>query len=258
MDKRVYYYERDNLKDRVSTARYIFALIFLRDKTVVDIGCGARKGPFIVSKTSKEVVGLDVSTEAVVYSAKAWPEKNIKYVASDAQKLAFKNNLFDAALSFEVIEHIDNYSEYLKEVFRVLKKDGIFIVSTPNRLIASPNGVFSNTDHIREFDLEELKEILKKFFPQVVIYGQSVSQRAKVVEECRKKNLQLISKLPLKFKAIFPAKFKDILLRKYHYLWLKLFKKINEERINEEDFSISLNNLSEARYFVAFCKKSLG
>jgi len=259
MNKRVYYYENDNLKDKVSTARYIFALKFLSNKIVADIGCGARKGPFIIAKTAKEVVGLDISAEAVIYGAKTWPGNNIRHIVSDARNIALKNSLFDAVLSFEVIEHVEKYKDYLKEVFRILKEDAVFIISTPNRLIVSPDGSVSNPDHVREFDLEEFADILKGFFPQVIIYGQFPSQRVMTAEACREKNLRLIGKLPRKLKAIFSDEFKDIILRKYHYLMLRLFKKINEEKIDENDFLISTSDLNQARYFIAICKKqSLG
>ena len=135
-------------------------------------------------------------------------------------------------------------------------KDGILIISTPNRLITSPDGKFSNPDHIREFDLKEFTDILKVFFSQVIIYGQSVSRRVKQAEECRKNNLRLISKLPEVLKSIFPAKFKESLLKKYHYFVIRVLKKIDEEKIDEKDFLISLNNMHQARYFIAICKKT--
>ena len=151
-DKRVYYYEEDNLKIKISTARYHFSLPFLKNKIVIDIGCGARRGPKIACAVASKVIGLDISTEAIVYCRRIWFAENLSYIAADARSLPLKNNSFDVALSFEVIEHIDNFNSYLDGIHRILKKGGVLIISTPNRIIVSPNGIFSNPDHLREFD----------------------------------------------------------------------------------------------------------
>ena len=80
----------------------------------------------------------------------------------DATKLSFDNELFDVIISFETIEHFDanQRDNYLKELYRILKKDGILIISTPNRKITSPNLKKPlNKFHIIEYSVNEIKKL---------------------------------------------------------------------------------------------------
>lgn len=52
---------------------------------------------------------------------------------ADARKLPFPDNSFDSAVSVNVLEHIPQPVEVLREVHRVLKPGGVFLVKTPNR-----------------------------------------------------------------------------------------------------------------------------
>lgn len=256
--KRTYYYEKDSLKVNVSTTRYKFSLPFVRDKVVLDIGCGARKGPWIISDTTLRVVGTDISYDAISYCLRNWSKNNISYLVSDVGDLPFRNGSFDVVISFEVIEHIDDYRMYLSEVYRVLKEKGIFIISTPNRPVASPSGTFSNPDHLREFDLGEFENILYQRFPEITIYGQFPSERVKQIEYCRIKNLQTVSKIPKFLKTIFPNRFKESFLNKCHYLSAKYLKGIDREKVTEKDFPIVPENVEKARSLLALCKKQKG
>ncbi len=54
-------------------------------------------------------------------------DQKIRLIFSDAKKLPFKSNSFDKVIASEVLEHIDNDMEVVKEVKRVLKPKGIFV-----------------------------------------------------------------------------------------------------------------------------------
>ena len=161
MTDRVYYYEDDNLKVMESTSRYGFALPFLKGQCVLDIGCGARRGPRIISKSNKRVIACDISKEAIQFCQRNYPSSRISYVVADAIRLPFGSEIFDDVLAFEVVEHLDNQLNFLKEAHRVLKKGGMCILSTPNRSVVSPQGVSDNPDHIHEFNFEGFRDFLR-------------------------------------------------------------------------------------------------
>jgi hypothetical protein len=71
-----------------------------------------------------------------------------------------------------VIEHLEEQQKYLAEVARVLKDDGLFFVSTPNRAVYR-QGLKPNPFHVREFDLAEFRAILGARFPRVTVLAQS-------------------------------------------------------------------------------------
>ena len=89
------------------------------------------------------VYGVDISEDAIEKTylrAEAYEVQdkvNLKFMA-DTYPLDYDSNYFDAVFITDVIEHIvDNRSKYIKEAFRVLRKDGLFFITgTPNLLYA--------------------------------------------------------------------------------------------------------------------------
>ncbi len=59
---------------------------------------------------------------------------NFRYEVFDSYRLKLKGNEFDYILCFETLEHVDKPDVFLKELSRVLKKDGEIIITTPNTL----------------------------------------------------------------------------------------------------------------------------
>lgn len=100
-----------------------------RKGKVLDIGCGSYPY-FLVSTKFKEKYGLDPSLKLSEIS-----NKNLNLRAFDItkNKLPFKDNYFNVVTMLAVFEHIeqDKLFEVLYEIKRVLKKDGIFIITTP-------------------------------------------------------------------------------------------------------------------------------
>lgn len=98
----------------------------------LDLGCGTGFSTDIVRKVKsfKKVYGVDVSAEAV----KIAKSKGIEayQVNLDTQRLPFDDEWFDAILASEVIEHLLIPDHLLDEVYRVLRKSGIFVIKTPN------------------------------------------------------------------------------------------------------------------------------
>ena len=58
---------------------------------------------------------------------------NVEFREATVPPLPFENETFDCVVSFQVIEHIADDKEFVREVHRVLRKGGRFIVTTPNR-----------------------------------------------------------------------------------------------------------------------------
>jgi ubiquinone/menaquinone biosynthesis C-methylase UbiE len=251
---RVYFYEEDRARIKVSTSRYRFALTYVEGKDVLDVGCGARKGPWILSERARRVTGVDVSGEAIDYCRKNWGKGNIEYIVADAGDLPFAGGSFDTVISFEVIEHIGDYERYLGEITRVMKKDGIFIISTPNRPVASPGGRSGNPDHVREFDMGEFRDILRRYFPDVTVYGQFVSERVRRIEDSRKMSLAAAGRIPGAIKSILPSWLKESALKRYHYIRARFLGGADERKIDESDFTITRNGAEKGRYLLAVCK----
>lgn len=93
---------------------------------VLDIGCGRGRLLKKLSKHIKEGIGIDINTSNSKF-------KNISFFKMNASNdLPFEDNSFDFVLCFEVLEHIRNDGNLIKNVRRILKQKGYFIISTPH------------------------------------------------------------------------------------------------------------------------------
>ncbi len=152
--------------------RYLFVLQYVKGKRVLDVACGSGYGSQLLAKEAKSVVGVDISPYAIEYAQTHYPADNLQYIQEDATKLPFEDDSFDVVVSFETIEHIEDYTTFLRECRRVLRQSGLFICSTPNSLISSPNGNIINPYHVIEFSYEEFTDTLQDHFTSIQMQGQ--------------------------------------------------------------------------------------
>jgi len=156
-----------------SISRYIWAGQFVEGKNILDIGCGSGYGTnYLKTRGARSAMGGDISPEAITYAGKRYKENNLQYVVVDAERLPFCDNSFDVVISFEVIEHMEQYSNYVAECLRVLRSDGLFICSTPNAQAAgSDHGKPLAHYHHKEFVANELHDLLGQHFRNVELLG---------------------------------------------------------------------------------------
>ncbi len=159
------------------TKRYVFARQFCRGKRVVDIGCGTGYGCTFLSREAKQVVGLDLSPEAVQYAERAYGSGSIHRLAGDARAMGLRSGQFDAAVCFEMIEHVREHDLLLSEVRRLLRLDGTFVVSTPNKCIYDRPPQNENPYHVAMLELDEFQRLLERHFETVSVYGQMRAQK---------------------------------------------------------------------------------
>lgn len=149
--------------------RYQIAGEFAREKTVLDIACGTGYGAKILAQRGAEkVFALDIDKEAIQKANENFGEKNIEYIVGDCLDTHFADKKFDLVVSFETIEHLKNQEKFLDELKRILKEDGIVILSTPNKKVFKER----NPYHTREFEKQDFEDILKKYFKHCYIAEQ--------------------------------------------------------------------------------------
>src|SRR5579862_6259747 len=115
-------------------ARYAFARRFATGGKTLDIGCGTGYGIAELAGASEFAVGIDIAQEAVAYARTNYPLPNAAFLRASASTLPFRPGSFRLITAFEVIEHLDDWAALISEARRVLHPDGVFLVSTPNRL----------------------------------------------------------------------------------------------------------------------------
>ena len=106
-------------------------------KLIVDIGCAQGAYTIEMAKKAKFVVGVDIQHEALkVFMQKRISHglRNLSAVNMRVEKLGFRNEYFDIVTLIEVIEHVKDEKEALRECYRILKKGGYIVISAPNRI----------------------------------------------------------------------------------------------------------------------------
>lgn len=153
-------------------ARYRLAERYVEDKEILDMGCGAGYGSHWLSGFARSVTGMDLSEEAISYAAHHYHAPNLRYGVGDVTNLPYRDGTFEAAVSFEVIEHLPQPEGLVREAKRLIKDDGLFIVSTPDKQTYHNDRVSSNPHHLKEMYPLEFREMLERHFAHVEIYHQ--------------------------------------------------------------------------------------
>src|SRR3954451_7528085 len=153
-------------------ARYTFAARLARGKRVLDAGCGAGYGAAELAHVAQAVMGIDCAAEAVGFAREHYRLPNLQFEQASCTALPHKDASFDLVVGFEVIEHLENWRDFLREVRRVLAPNGQFIVSTPNKsyYTESRGADGANPFHVHEFEFEEFRAELKAIFPYVSLF----------------------------------------------------------------------------------------
>lgn len=159
-------------------ARYLFASRLARGKRVADLGSGSGYGSAALAEQALHVTGIEVSAEAVEYAQTNYGSPKVQFVCASATETGLDKCAYDLVVAFEVIEHLTNWGELLREAKRLLKPGGQFVVSTPNRdyyaesrRLAGPNPY-----HEHEFDFAEFDTALRELFPYVSLFVQNHSE----------------------------------------------------------------------------------
>lgn len=136
MEKEVYekIWERKKLKEidyaKKGTRVYGASCLIKDCDKILDVGCGDGALYSLIKRKCKNYYGIDISKTAL--SQIKDKRINVKIININEQKLPFQNNFFDYVVCLDVIEHVFNPNRLIEELFRVTKKEGYVILSTPN------------------------------------------------------------------------------------------------------------------------------
>lgn len=155
--------------------RYNYAAKLAKGKKVLDIGTGLGLGASLMAKKgARQVLGIDNSPLTIKQAVKTYHQDNLKFLRQDAISLSSLATPFDLVVAYELIEHLppNQFDQFIDVVSRIMKKTGLFLISTPNKLVTSPNRKKPlNPYHTKEFSPSELSVLLKRHFSRVQIMG---------------------------------------------------------------------------------------
>jgi hypothetical protein len=150
-------------------AGYGFARRYVEGKVVANIGLGALGyGSHLLSQTAGHVVGLTDSAEVADLASRAHPAPNVEYRGTEFPTLPYPEGHFDVVVA---LEELGPPEGLVDEAKRVLKPDGVFIVSTIDRralLDTSPEG----EGRRRGMYIPEFRALLGQHFERVRVFRQ--------------------------------------------------------------------------------------
>ena len=118
--------------------KYISNNLKLKGSKVLDLGCGGGLLCEAMTNSGADVVGIDASLKTIEIAKKHANEKNLKidYLNTDIESFNYKEN-FDAVVCFELIEHVPNPNELIRQISKHIKPNGKLFLSTINRNLFS-------------------------------------------------------------------------------------------------------------------------
>ena len=150
--------------------RYALCREHVAGKRVLDLACGTGYGSAILAGAAAEVIGVDISAEAIAAARSRHAGGNLAFRIADCFDLPFEAGRFDVVVANEMIEHVADHHGLLQQAKRVLVPGGLLLVSTPNKPVYNRFKP-PNSFHVSEMDLPEFQRLLAGHFAHVRLTG---------------------------------------------------------------------------------------
>lgn len=163
--------------------RYAISLELARNKKVLDIASGEGYGSNLLAQVAQEVIGVDIDDSVVKFASNKYKKNNLSFKTGSTSAIPSEDNQFDVIISFETIEHHDEHEKMMSEFKRVLKPDGIVIISSPDKKNYTDIPNYTNHFHVKELYKEEFKDLMNKYFTYSNHYNQNLYYNSIIVHE---------------------------------------------------------------------------
>jgi len=179
---------------------------------ILDLGCGSGHGTRELAGSGALIVGVDrVAPDPIAESV----PRACQFVCADLYQLPFRGAVFDLVASFQVIEHLENPSEYLAAIARLLEPDGLAMLTTPNLLMSDR----ANPYHVHEYEAAELEARLLEHFAEVELFGVGMRPPVREYMAARSRRIRRILRLdPLRIRDHLPRALSQTLFARFALL----------------------------------------
>ena len=150
----------ENYWFRRHEAAYKWAAPYVRRANVLEIGCGEGYGTDLLARRARHVIGVDYDPVTVAHAARSYPAA--RFVRANLAALPIATGSMDVVAALQVVEHVWDHAQFVRECARVLRPGGVLLATTPNRLTFSPGTSRPrNPFHTWEFTSAELTTLLQ-------------------------------------------------------------------------------------------------
>lgn len=241
-----------HIKTAIHGEFYQWVAAQVRDKVVLDAGCGKGLGTAILAEYARKVVGVDNDAGVIEGARLAYEGPNIEFNLMDCQSMAFEANSYDVVVSNALLEYLHDVPAFFAEAHRVLRDGGMFICGTKNLELSLKNtdGTPRYRNHRQEFDAEGLRHLFETRFTNVQIYSERMKGRSEayIMNERALKIEDFLVRLRLKH--LFPRGLRDRVRA--------MITGVELREIDHKDFAIEKGVSNDALYIVGSGIKAKG
>jgi SAM-dependent methyltransferase len=150
-------------------------------KRVVDMACGEGYGSDVLAARAASVAGVDANPEAHEHARLRYARPNLRFERDLVESYA---EPCDAVVFLQTIEHVQDAGAILEHFSSMLAPGGVAYISTPNLLTLAPPGAekSDNPWHLREYRVEEFRQLCQAHFPEVDLLGLFHARKLRIHE----------------------------------------------------------------------------
>ena len=185
----------------------------IKNLEILDLGCGGGLVSESLARLEAKVTGVDFVGNNIKIAKKHAKSNNLKinYIKSDIEELNIKKK-FDVVILFEILEHLDDWKFFLNKLNKVVKNNGLIIISTINK------------NFLSKFFAIKVAENILKWIPKNTHNYEKFIQPEELINIMEDNNSKLIDLSGMIFN---PINFKWFLSKNTKINYFCTFKKIN-------------------------------
>lgn len=149
----IYGSDAPSITDRYIEYPWAIKKLLNKKGNVLDVGCSGSIFPYILDALGYWVWGIDI---------RPCFEPNFTFVQDDICDTDFEDEEFDIITAISTIEHIKDDYQAIMEIYRILKPEGLFLMTVPY-------GKYKETKFHRVYDNIRLEHILKDFYIEILL-----------------------------------------------------------------------------------------
>lgn len=231
---------------------YLYAIQAIRSRGLdrphrtLDLGCGNGYGSAELADVGGRVVAVDRISPDEQHR-----RDRLQYVRADLAGVPLAPQSFDLVVSFQVIEHLEDPTAYLRAIASATRADGMALVTTPNILQSDRVNPF----HVHEYEPQELRRLFEPYFERVEMMGVGMSEAAARYQADRLERIRRIMRLdPLGVRNWLPRGVIDWLFARFSIIVRRGIQKGEGlPDLGVEDFPVGPAN-AESLDLLAVCR----